>query len=159
MVASDSRVASASSWLTTFAYAYLAFVGSTRLATTAVRWAAALIGAGVAYVLVMLVLAAFWQHDSAHAAVGCAAGMAVSVLCAARVASVVLLPAHRMAGVWACTILGMLYPALLAVGSAPGTPVRAMQLLYIATAAAGGLAAMRTLPLSRGGPARGIARA
>jgi low temperature requirement protein LtrA len=154
-----ARVASASNWLVTSSYAYLAFVTSTRLATTATRWAAALLGASVVYVLVMLALAAFWQHDSAHAAVCCALGMVVAVLSAAWATSTMLLPAHRHAGVWTCTILGMLYPLVLAAGSAPGTPVRAMQFLYVAAAAAGGVAALCTLPLSRGAPLHSTARA
>jgi hypothetical protein len=149
MVASASRVASASNWLATSAYAYSAFVASTRLVTTAVRWVAALVGASVAYLLVMLALAAFWRHDSAHAAICCAGGMAVAVLCGAWAASVVLLPGHRAAGVWVCTILGMLYPLALAAGSDPGAPVRAMQFMYAVTAAVGGVVALWTLPPMR----------
>jgi ABC-type proline/glycine betaine transport system permease subunit len=159
MAASESRVASASNWLVTSSYAYLAFVASTRLATTAARWAAALLGASVVYVLVMLALAAFWQHDSAHAAVCCALGMVVAVLCAAWATSTILLPAHRDAGAWTCMILGMLYPLLLAAVSAPGTPVRTMQFLYVAAAAVGGVASLWTLPLRRGVPLQRIARA
>lgn len=156
MVPSASRVASASNWLATSAYAYSAFVASTRLATTATRWSAALLGAGVAYVLVMLALATFWQHNSSHAAICCAGGMMVAVLCAASVASTILLPRHRYAGVWVCTILGMLYPLLLAASSAPGTPVRTMQFLYVVASAAGGVAALSTLPHTRGAPLRSI---
>jgi ABC-type proline/glycine betaine transport system permease subunit len=148
MVVPASRVASAPNWLATTAYAYSAFVASTRLATTAARWAAALLGATAAYLLVMLALAAFWRHDSAHAAICCAGGMAVAVLCGAWAASTVLLPRHRTAGVWVCTILGILYPLALAAGSDPGAPVRAMQLMYAAMAGAGGLAALWTLPLT-----------
>ncbi len=150
MAAPASRVAHASNWLATFAYANLAFVASARLVTTAVRWVAALTGASVAYVLVMLMLAAFWRHDSAHAAICCAGAMMVSVLCGVRAASAILLPSHRRAGLWACTALGMLYPVLLAAGSAPGTPVHAMQWLYVVTSAAGGLVALWTLPLTHG---------
>lgn len=159
MVSSASRVSSASNWLATSAYAYSAFVASTKLAINATRWAAALLGASVAYVLVMLALAAFWQHDSAHAAVCCAGGMVVAMLCAAWAATAILLPGHRHAGVWICTILGMLYPLLLAAGSAPGAPVRAMQFLYVVASAAGGVAALWTLPLTHGVTLQSIARA
>jgi len=159
MAAPESRVASASNWLVTSSHAYLAFVMSTRLATTAMRWAAALLEASVVYVLVMLALAAFWQHDTAHAAVRCALGMVVAVLCAGWASSTILLPAHRHAGVLTCTVLGMLYPLLLAAGSAPGTPVRAMQFLYVAAAAVGGVTALCMLPHRRGVPCQSIARA
>ncbi len=159
MTASTSRVADASNWLATFAFAYVAFVTSLRLVTTTARWAAALIAAGTAYVLVMLVLAAVWRHGSAHAATLCAASMTVAVMCGARAASAILLPEHRRAGVCTCMALGMLYPVLLAAGSAPVMPVHAMQFLYVATAAAGGLAALWTLPLTRVAPLRSLARA
>jgi hypothetical protein len=53
----------------------------------------------------------------------------------------------------------MIYPLLLAAGSAPGTPVRAMQLLYVVTAAAGGIAALWTLPFTRGATIRLVAHA
>ena len=148
MTASASRVANASNWLAAFAYAYLAFVTSTKLVTTAVRWAAALIAASTAYVLVMLFLAALWRHDSAHAAICCAGAMAVAVMCGAWAASAILLPGHRRAGMWTCMALGMLYPVLLAAGSEPDVPIRAMQFLYVVTAAAGGVAALWTLPIT-----------
>src|SRR5271156_1833719 len=106
MAGSALRVANASNWLATFAYAYLGVVASAGLVTTAVRWAAALIGASVAYVLVMLMMAAFWRHDSGHAVICCAGGMTVAVLCGVRAASAILLPSHRRAGLWACTALG-----------------------------------------------------
>jgi uncharacterized membrane protein len=149
MIASVSRVTGASNWLATSAYAYSAFVASTRFVTTTARWAAALIAAIVVYLLVMLALAAFWQHDSAHAAAFCAGGMAVAVLCGAWAASAMLLPRHRAAGAWVCCILGMLYPMLLAAASQPGAPVQAMQLLYVVASAAGGFAALWTPPLAR----------
>jgi hypothetical protein len=152
MAASAPPLASASSWLATFAYAYLAFVASTRLVTTGSRWAAALVGAGVAYGLVMRVLAALWQYDSAHAAICCAGSMAVAVLCGAWVASAILLPAHRRAGMWACTAVGMLYPVLLAAGSPPDAPVRGLQILDVAGAAVGGFAALWSLAPARHGP-------
>jgi hypothetical protein len=158
MIDNAPRVSNASIWAATLAYAYLTFIASTRLVTTATRWAAALLGAGVAYVLVMLAIAIFWQHDRAHAAVACAGGMAVAVLCAGWVAGAILLPEHRRAGMWACTALAMLYPVLLAAGSAPGAPVRAMQLLYVVTAAAGGIGALWTLPVTGSAPIRQIAR-
>lgn len=110
MLTSKSRLANTSSWLATLAYAYFVFVTSALLVTTALRWAAALIAASVAYALVMLLLAALWQHDSAHAAICCAGGMAIAVLCGARLATTILLPLHRTAGVWACTALGTIYP-------------------------------------------------
>jgi hypothetical protein len=72
-------------------------------------------------------------------------------------ATTILLPLHRTVGVWACTVLGMIYPLLLAAGSAPGTPVRAMQLLYVVTAAAGGITALWTLPFTRGATIRLVA--
>jgi hypothetical protein len=84
--------------------------------------------------------------------------MAVAVLCAGWVAGAILLPEHRRAGMWACTALAMLYPVLLAAGSAPGAPVRAMQLLYVVTAAAGGIGALWTLPVTGSAPIRQIAR-
>jgi hypothetical protein len=145
MAHSAGRVASASNWLATSAYAYSAFVASTRRATTAVHWAAALFGASVTYGLVMLFFATLWQHDIAHSAIWCAGGMAVAVLCGARVASAILLPPYRRSGVWACTGLATVYPLLLAACSAPDAPVRAMQLLYVASAAIGGFAALRML--------------
>jgi hypothetical protein len=132
----------------TLAYAYLAFVGSSRLVMTTARWAAALVAASVAYVLVMLLLAALMRQDTTHAAAGCAAGMAVAVPFAGWVASAILLPAQRRAGVCACTLLAVVYPLLLAASSAPGTPVRTMQFLYAATAAAGGIAALWALPIT-----------
>jgi hypothetical protein len=142
MAAFASRFESTSNWLAASAYAYSAFVASTRLARTTVRWAAALLGAGIAYGLVMLFLAVVWQQDTAHAAMWCAGSMSVAVPFGAWVASEIVLPQHRRAGVWTCTVLGMLYPMLLAASSSAGTPVRAMQYLYVAAAAVGGLAAV-----------------
>ena len=55
--------------------------------------------------------------------------------------------------------LGMLYPVLLAAGSPPDMPVRAMQFLYVATAAVGGLAALWTLPLTPTAPVAHAAHA
>jgi hypothetical protein len=148
MAGSALRVANASNWLATFAYAYLGFVASAKLVTTAVRWVAALTGASVAYVLVMLMMAAFWRHDSGHAAICCAGGMTVAVVCGVRAASAILLPSHRRAGLWACTALSALYPVLLAAGSEPGAPIRTVLLLYVVTSIAGGVVALLTLPLT-----------
>jgi hypothetical protein len=159
MTALEARVASGSNWLATSAYAYTTFVASMRPVTTVVRWAAALIAASVAYVLIMLLLAVTWQHDPAHAAICCAGSMAVAVLCGAWVAGLILLPRHRSVGMWTCTALGMMYPLLLAAGHAPGTPVREMQLLYVVTAAAGGIAAHWALRPTRRGPVPYTARA
>jgi len=159
MTAFVSRVASTSTWLATFAYAYLAFVTSIRLVTTGARWAAALVCASTAYGLVMLFLAALWQHSGANGAICCAGSMMVAVLCGAWIASALLLPGHRRMGVWTCTILGMLYPLVLAAGSAPDAPVRAMEFTYVAAAAVGGVAALWALPYVRNGSNLGAAHA
>jgi len=139
----------ASRLLVAFAYAYLTCVASARLVTTALRWAAALTGASLAYFLVMRVLIALWQ-DSAHAAIGYAGAMAVAVMCGAWVACTLLLPGHRRAGAWTCTALGMLYPMLLAAAGPPHAPIRAAQVLFVAAAAVGGIAVLRSLPLTPG---------
>src|SRR5271165_3017259 len=131
MIIPASHFGGVSRWLAAFAYAYLVFVASARLATTTLRWAAALTGASLAYALVMRVLIALWQ-DSAHAAIGCAGAQAVAVMCGAWVACAMLLPGHRRAGAWACTALGMLYPILLAAGSRPDASIRAVDLLFAA---------------------------
>jgi hypothetical protein len=149
MVAHASRVANASNWLATFAYAYVAFVIAAKPVTTVARWVVALTEASVAYVLIMLALAAFWRHDSAHAAICCAGGMAIAVLCGGWVATTILLPAHRRAGLWTCTLLGALYPMLLVAGSAPDAPVHAMQSLYVIASTAGGIVALWALPIPR----------
>src|SRR5271167_3809708 len=138
MILPASRFASASTWLAAFAYAYFTFVASARLVTTAMRWAAALTGASLAYALVMLVLAVLWQHGSGHAALCCAGAMAVAVMCGTWVACALLLPGHRRAGAWTCTALGMFFPMVLAVGNQPDASVRAVQMLFAAAAAIGG---------------------
>jgi hypothetical protein len=158
MVPSTSRISSASNWATASAYAYVTFVASTRLATTTVRWAAALLGGSIAYGLVMMFLAVAWQQDSAHAAIWCAGSMTMAVPCGAWVASEILLPGHRRAGVWTCMVLGTLYPTLLAAGSAAGSPVRAMQYLYVVASAVGGLAAVLGLSPESQASAQHIAR-
>ena len=156
MVPSTSRVTITSNWLVASAYAYLAFVASTRLATATVRWAAALLGAGIAYGLVMMFLSVVWQLDGVHASIWCACSMSVAVPCGAWVANEILLPGDRRAGVWTCTVLGMLYPMLLAANSGAGAPIRAMQYLYVAAAAAGGLVAVVGLSRVRQTSARHI---
>lgn len=148
MTAPASRICNSSNWLVTLVHAYLAFVVSARLVTTAMRCAAAIIGAAITYGLIMLVLAAFWR-DSAYGAIGCAGSMTIAVMCGARAAGAMLLPAHRRAGIGGCTVLATLYPLLLAAGSAPDAPIRAMQFLYVATSAIGGFAALRTLAFTR----------
>jgi hypothetical protein len=107
----------------------------------------------------MLAIAAVWQYDPTHAAVCCAGGMAVAVMCGAWAASAILPDRHRRAGLWTCTALGMLYPVLLAGGSAPGAPIHAMQALYVLASAVGGFAASWSLSPIRGGPTPRIARA
>jgi hypothetical protein len=148
MMACASRVVRAWNWLVAFACTYFAFVALARPVTAAVRWAAALTGASVAYVLVMLAIAALWRHDEAHAAVCCAGGMAIAVMTGVWAASTILPAAHRRAGMWTCTALGVLYPALLAAGAEADAPVRSMQLLYIVASAAGGVAALRSFPVA-----------
>ena len=157
MTAPASRVASTSVWLATSYHAYLAYLASTRSASVIARWAAALTAASVAYVLVMLALASVWQRDSAHAAIFCAGGMMVATLCDTWVASVILPPSHRRAGAWVCTLLGVAYPLALAAHSPAGTPIHAMQLLYVVATAIGGVAALRMQPPTVGASFRSAA--
>jgi hypothetical protein len=117
-----------------------------------------LFGAGIAYGLVMIFLSVVWQLDSVHSVMWCAGSMSVAVPCGAWVASKILLPGDRRAGVWTCAVLGMLYPMLLAARSGADAPIREMQYVYAAAAAAGGLVAVLLSSAARQAPAPHIER-
>jgi hypothetical protein len=142
MTETASRLSKAAVWLASLGYAYWTYAVASRPAKTVIRWFAALTGASIVYVLVMLLLASLWQAGPAHAALCCALSMTVAVCCGTWAARAILLPGQRPRAVWACTALGMVYPALLAANAAPATGVDlAWYGMGVAASLAGGVLA------------------
>jgi glucose dehydrogenase len=135
-----SRIAWTPLWLAVFTYSHIVTFFAARRVREAVRCLAGVVGAGAAYMAVMLPIVMILPPQESHAAMAYAAGMAIATVAGTVVAGLVFPRRYRETGMMVSVGLLLAYPLAVAACSEPGAPVHLMQSLYVfATAAGGGL--------------------
>jgi hypothetical protein len=138
-----SRIAWTPLWFAVFLYSHLVTFFAARRVRDAVRCLAAVVGAGAAYMAVMLPIVMILPPQASHAAMAYAAGMAIATVAGTVVAGLVFPHRYRETGMMLSVGLLLAYPVAVAACSDASAPVHVMQSLYaFATAAGGGLGLM-----------------
>jgi hypothetical protein len=157
-----SRIAWTPLWLAAFLHSHVVTFFAARRVRDALRCLAAVVGAGAAYMAVMLPTVMILPPQASHAAMAYAAGMAIATVAGTIVAGALFPRRYRETGMMLSVGLLLTYPLAVAACSEAGAPVHVMQSLYLfASAVGGGLALTMMSQAGRASglvPARAVAR-